>query len=197
MENLLHKGKNVLFFDLETTGFPKKDEPVDIIEIGMQFVPELGYSKDVETLSQLYSIDGIVPYDITMITGIKNHMLKGKPHISEHIDLIQDKVSRSDVIVAHNAPFDIRCLELIGVDFSGKRVFDTATHSRRMFPELGTHTMDSVCNFLGIENTSAHRAIHDVNAMIRIYSEITDMNKYPDKINELIKKHKNLSYLKK
>lgn len=43
------------------------------------------------------------------------------------VDLIQDKVSRSEVIVTHNAPFDIRCLELIEVNFLGKRIFDAAT----------------------------------------------------------------------
>lgn len=197
MENLLHKGENILFFDIETTGFPQKNKPVDIIEIGMQFVPNLGYSKDVETLSQLYSIEGIVPYDITMITGIKNHMIENKPHIREHIDLIQDKVLRSDVIVAHNAPFDIRCLELIGVDFTGKKIFDTATHSKRMFPELKSHTMGAMCEFLDVDNKAAHRAIQDVNAMIQIYAEITDLNKHPDKINALIDKHKSLSYIKK
>lgn len=196
MENLLHKGENILFFDIETTGFPKKNEPVDIIEVGMQFVPKLGYSKEVETLAQLYSIEGKVPYEITMITGIKNHMIEGKPHIREHIDLIQDKVLRADVIVAHNAPFDIRCLELIGVDFTGKEIFDTATHSRRMFPELTSHTMNSMCEFLGVDNKAAHRAIHDVNAMIQIYAEIADLNKYPEKIDSLIKKHKKLTYTK-
>lgn len=41
--------------------------------------------------------------------------------------LIQDKVSRSEVVVTHNALFDIRCLELIEVNFLGKRIFDTAT----------------------------------------------------------------------
>lgn len=197
MENLLHKGKNVLFFDIETTGFPKKDTPIDIIEIGMQFAPTLGYSKDIETLSQLYSIEGSIPYQITQITGIRNDMIQGKPHIFEHLELIKDKVKRADVIVAHNAPFDIRCLELIGVSFTDKEIFDTATHSKRMFPELASHTMSSMCSFLGINNKDAHRAIEDVNAMIQIYAEITDLNKYPEKINSLIEKHKKLTYTKK
>ncbi|GEK32072.1 hypothetical protein KZO01_23810 [Kurthia zopfii] len=197
MENLLHKGLNVLFFDIETTGFPKKNEPVDIIEIGMQYVPELGFSKEIETLDQLYSIDGIVPYEITEITGIKGSMLEGKPHIKEHLNLIQNTVSKSDVIVAHNAPFDIRCLELLGVNFADKEIFDTATHSKRMFPELPSHKMGAMCEFLGINNIAAHRAIHDVNAMIKVYSEIADFNKYPEKLEELIEKHKKLSYTKK
>lgn len=196
MQNLLHKGANVLFFDIETTGFPKKDTPIDIIEIGMQYVPELGYSKEVETLSQLYSIEGSIPYEITKITGIKNDMIQGMPHILDHLHLVQDKITRSDIVVAHNAPFDIRCLELIGIDFTGKEVFDTATHSKRMFPELNKHTMSSMCNFLGVNNEAAHRAIQDVNAMIQIYAEITDINKHPDKINALIEKHKKLTYTK-
>lgn len=196
MNRLLHKGKNILFFDIETVGFPKKDTPVGITEIGMKFVPELGFSKNIEELSQLYSINENVPYEITKITGITNSMLEGKPSISEHIDILQDKINRADVIVAHNAPFDIRCLELVGVDFEGKEIFDTATHSRRMFPKLPKHTMDSMCNYLEIKNGGSHRAIHDVNAMIKIYLDITNFEKYPKKLTELIKKHKKLSYTK-
>lgn len=197
MNNLLHKGKNILFLDIETTGIPKKDKPFDIIEVGMKFVHTLGYSKTIETLSQLYSAKVIIPYDVTMITGIKGSMLKGKPHISEHIKALQDRVDRADIIVAHNAPFDIRCLEGKGLDFTGKEVFDTSTHARRMFPELESHTMDSVCDYLNIKNHGAHRAIHDVNAMIKMYLDITDKSKYPYKIDELLKKHKKLTYTKK
>lgn len=197
MDNLLHKGENILFFDLETVGFPQKGKSIDIIEIGLQYVPNLGYSKEVETLAQLYSIEGKVPLEITNITGIKNSMLENKPHIREHLDLIKDIVNRATVIVAHNAPFDIRCLEGIGVNFAGKRVFDTSTHSKRMFPELDSHSMGAMCKFLGIENHGAHRAIQDVNAMIRIYAEITNLNKHGEKIEALIEKHKTLEYIKK
>lgn len=197
MQNLLHKGENILFFDLETVGFPQRGKPIDIIEIGMQYVPNLGYSKEVETLAQLYSIEGKIPFEITKITGIKNSMLENKPHIREHLDLIKDVVNRATVVVAHNAPFDIRCLEALGVDFAGKRVFDTSTHSKRMFPELESHSMGAMCKFLGIENNGAHRAIQDVNAMIRLYAEIADLNKHKDKIETLIQKHKTLEYIKK
>lgn len=197
MRSFLHKGKNIMFFDIETTGFPKKDTPIGIIEVGIKYVPELCFSKDVKELSQLYSVKGKVPYEITKITGIKGSMLKDKPHILDHKDIIQGFIDKSDIIVAHNAPFDIRCLELIGISFSGKEVFDTATHSRRMFPELKAHKMGSMCEHLEIENGGAHRAIHDVNAMIKIYLEITDLDKHRDKIKDLIKKHKKLTYTKK
>lgn len=198
INNLLHKGKDVLFLDIETTGFPTKYKPIDIIEVGMKFIPEMGYKRSMWYLSQLYSIgDNIVPYKITQITGITKGMLEGKPHISSHINALQKCVNKSDIVVAHNAPFDIRCLELTGVSFANKEVFDTATHSKRMFPEIKKHTMDSMCNYLGISNVDAHRAIHDVDAMIEIYLEITNQSKYPDKIKSLIKKHKKLTYTKK
>ena len=196
MTNLLHKGKNILFFDIDTVGFPKKDTPIGITEVGMKFVPALGFSKEIEELSQLYSINETVPYEITKITGITNAMLEGMPSILEHIELMQDKVNRADVIVAHNAPFDIRCLELVGMDFEGKEIFDTATHSRRMFPELPKHTMGDICNHLEIQNGGAHRAIHDVNAMIKIYLDVTDVDKHRKKLTELTKKHKKLTYTK-
>lgn len=197
MEDLLHKGKNVMFFDLETAGFPKKDEPIGIIELGLQYVPELGFSKDVTTISQLYSVKETIPFEITKITGINNTMLQDKPNIMEHFDTIQDIVNESEIIVAHNAPFDIRCLELIGISFKGKEVFDTKTHSKRMFPELISHKMGDVCSYLGVENNAAHRAIFDVNAMIQIYAQMTNFNLHEEKLEALLKKHKKLTYTKK
>lgn len=196
MEELIHKGKNILFFDIETVGFPRRGEPIGIIEVGMQYVPNLGFSKDVTTISQLYSFNGIIPYEITKITGITNEMVQNKPHISECFNLIQSLINESEVVVAHNAPFDIRCLELAGFDFTGKEVFDTKTHAKRMFPELSSHTMDSVCEHLGVNNKNAHRAISDVNAMIEMYSKMTDLNKERTKLEYLIEKHKKLSYTK-
>lgn len=197
MSKLMHSGKNILFFDLETSGFPKKDIPVDILELGMQYVPNLGFSKEIETVSQLYKPKDKIPLEITKITGIKETMLLNMPYFDEHLEMIQNKVHQSDVLVAHNAPFDIRCLELWGIDFKGKLIFDTATQSKRLIPHLESHTMGSLCNYFGIENNGAHRAIFDVNAMIKIYSKITDLNLYGKQIEELQKKHKILGYIKK
>lgn len=197
MSKLMHSGKNILFFDLETSGFPKKDTPVDILELGMQYVPKLGFSKNIETVSQLYKPKYKIPLEITKITGINETMLLDMPYFDKHLEMIQNKVDQSDVLVAHNAPFDIRCLELWGIDFEGKLIFDTATHSKRLIPHLESHTMGSLCNYFGIENNGTHRAIFDVNAMIKIYSKITDLNLYGKQIEELQKKHKILGYMKK
>lgn len=62
---------------------------------------------------------------------------------------------------------------------------------------LDKHTMSAMCNHLKVENGGAHRAIHDVNAMIKIYLETTDFNKYPSELNALIEKHTKLTYTKK
>lgn len=186
-----------MFFDLETAGFPKKDKPIGIVELGLQYVPNLGFSKDVTTISQLYSVEEEIPFEITQITGINNTMLKDKPNIMEHFDTIQNIVNESEIIVAHNAPFDIRCLELIGISFKGKEVFDTKTHSKRMFPELSSHRMGDVCKHLGVENNAAHRAIFDVNAMIKIYALMTNFNLYEERLEDLLNKHKKLTYTKK
>lgn len=195
--NLIHKGLNVLFFDIETTGFPTRYNPIDIIEVGMVLVPNLGSPESKnEVLSQLYSSPKGVPPNITKITGIDSSMLKGKPHISEHIDAIQNRVDRADILVAHNAPFDIRCLEAVGVNFIGKEVFDTATHAKRILPQLPNHTMSDVTAHLNIVNEDAHRAIYDVKAMVEAYLILTDKDKYGDEIKALTKKHKKLTYTK-
>lgn len=196
--NILHKNKNVLFLDIETTGLPTKEQDVDIIEVGIKFIKNIGIKNKSETLSQLYSINNnMLPTEITELTGITSNMLENKPHISEHIYSIQKRVDKADIIVAHNAPFDIKCLESKGLNFTGKEVFDTATNSRRLFPELPRHTMFAMCEFFDIINYSSHRAIHDVNAMIQIYLKITNKDLYNNKLQSLIQKHGKLTYTKK
>ena len=192
---LLHRGLNVMFFDIETTGFPQKDKPIDIIEVGIRFVENLGTeSAREEVLSQLYSAPLGVPKFITKLTGISETMVYGQPHITEHIQAIQNRVDRADILVAHNAPFDIRCLEEVGVSFEGKEVFDTSTNSKRLFPELAKHTMSSVCNHLNIINVDAHRALDDVDAMIEVYNELTNLDLRARQLAELTRKHKKLTY---
>lgn len=53
-----------------------------------------------------------------------------------------------------------------------------------------------MCEYLAVDNQDAHRAIHDVNAMIQIYLKITDFDLYPAELSTLMKKHKKLTYKK-
>ena len=194
---LLHKGLNVLFFDIETTGFPSKENPVDIIEVWMKFIPNLGSNEPSSTLSQLYCAPMGLPNHITRLTGITKEMIEDAPHISTSLHAIQKGVDLADILVAHNAPFDIRCLEQAGIVFSGKEIYDTSTNSRRMLPEIPKHSLSIVCNHLGIGNENAHRALDDVDSMIKVYLEISDTSKRKHRWNYLKSKNTRITYIKK
>jgi DNA polymerase III subunit epsilon len=104
------KTKLGAFLDLETTGLNYLS--AEIIEIAL--VP-FRYSSDgrifevLEPFNQLQQPKkGLIPEEITKITGITNEMVNG-----QQIDVarLKEIVSQSSIIVAHNANFDRRFAE--------------------------------------------------------------------------------------
>jgi DNA polymerase III subunit epsilon len=98
------------FLDLETTGLNYLS--AEIIEIAL--VP-FRYSSDgrifevLEPFNQLQQPKkGLIPEEITNITGITNEMVKG-----QQIDVakLREIVSQSSMVIAHNASFDRKFAE--------------------------------------------------------------------------------------
>jgi DNA polymerase III subunit epsilon len=68
-------------------------------------------------------------------------------------------------LIAHNASFDAGFLgtELAraGLEIPGHSVHDTLALSRRRLPALGSHRLDSVARYFGVDPSGAHRALAD------------------------------------
>ncbi len=62
--------------------------------------------------------------EITMITGISEDMLEGKPRWEDIRERVED-FTHDAVIVGHNVLFDIGMLETHGIDLTGHIVLDT------------------------------------------------------------------------
>jgi len=79
-----------------------------------------------------------------------------------------------DFLVAHNASFDRSvleyCLDFYGISFPVPRFECTVQCSRRKWPDLENHKLDTVSNFLGIDLTH-HEALSDALACAKIYLE--------------------------
>ena len=80
-------------------------------------------------------------------------------------------ILNDSIIVAHNALFDIGVLnevcDVYGLDHFKNRYLDTVNISRRVYPELRNHKLNTVCAYLNID-LSHHNAKSDSFACLMI-----------------------------
>lgn len=153
--------------DLETTGFSATRD--SIIEIGALHINE---TKIVDSYSTLVNSVKRIPAVITRITGIDASMLKNAPSPEQALEGFVDFVADKP-LVAHNASFDIGFLETairrhIGKAFRNQYAC-TMRLSRRCFPELANHKLETICKELDITNSNHHRALSDSYCSAEIY----------------------------
>jgi predicted DnaQ family exonuclease/DinG family helicase len=180
---------NFVVFDLETTGtdcyFDK------IIEIAA-----VRY-KDGEICSKfVHLIDPEIDIseNISIITGITNKDVKGKPKIEEvlpdFIEFVQDYP-----LVAHNISFDIgfinesikRADEILIL--GSKSFYDTLLLSQIFFPvEVSNHKLSTLTEFFGSGSENLHRAYNDCEAAGHLFLKIIEraMNSTDSVIKKLV-----------
>jgi predicted DnaQ family exonuclease/DinG family helicase len=152
-------------FDLETTG---TDCYLDrIIEIAA-----VRYTDGQITAKFSHLIDPgkSISEDISILTGIKNADLKGKPEIEDVLPDFVDFVGTSP-LVGHNIAFDmgflstnLQSLEKI-VILGSQAFYDTLILSQIFFPvEVPNHKLSSLNEYFGFNSDDLHRAYNDSEA---------------------------------
>ncbi len=75
-------------------------------------------------------------------------------------------------LVAHNSPFDEGCLraahEIFGMRYPEYRFFCTCRASRRAFPTLRNHKLNTVAQWVGHDLRNHHHALADAEACATI-----------------------------
>ena len=146
--------------DLETTG-GSADRGDAIIEIGAVRVAS---GRLAERFARLVNPGRRLPPFITRLTGITDAMLADQPDIrvaiAEFLTFAGD-----DVLVAHNARFDLPFLDAalrlaLGRAFHQPH-FCTLRLARRLLPNLRRRSLDSLAGHLGIPVVDRHRALGD------------------------------------
>lgn len=117
-------------------------------------------SKDGEESESYYYVDE----HITKLTGITNEMLEDTPEAAEVLPEFV-KFIGDDILVAHNANFDINFLyetmcKVIGQPLKNDFI-DTMRLSRKLFPASEHHRSCDVANNCGVPYENAHRALND------------------------------------
>lgn len=148
--------------DIETTGLDnEKDE---IIEIAA-----LRFSKGqvADKFQSFVKPSRQVPKFIQHLTRISADDLREAPSLDTVLKQLGDFVQEK-TIVGHNIGFDLGFInrQLINKNLSPLQntTWDTLELSRIYLPYTLDHSLNSVCNFMDIELTDAHRADADATA---------------------------------
>lgn len=149
-------------FDVETTGLSAVYDT--IIELAAVRVQEGEIVDRFESFANPHH-----PLSETTInlTGITDDMLKDAPEVE---DMLKDFAEwmGDDVLVAHNATFDIGFInqgfEKIGLEKVENPIIDTLELARFLLPQLKNHRLNTLCKHFNIELTQHHRAIYDAEA---------------------------------
>ena len=109
-------------------------------------------------------------FTFTSIHGISKEDVQDEREFVYYYDELA-KILQDALIVAHNAMFDLNVLnamcDVYGLDRFHNSYLDTVAVSRRVYPELYDHKLNTVCSYLSID-LSHHNAKSDAFACLMI-----------------------------
>jgi DNA polymerase-3 subunit epsilon len=148
-------------FDTETTGL-NPSEGDEIVQIGATRVLN-GKLLRQESFEQLVDPRRHMPRQAVEITGITPDMLRGQPAIEKVLPAFH-AFAADTILVAHNAAFDMRFLQLkeeaTGLRFD-QPVLDTLLLSAVVHPNQESHSLDAIAQRFGLINDGRHTALAD------------------------------------
>lgn len=128
----------------------------------------------IDEFTSLVNPDCEIPYFITGLTGIDNHMVRNAPKIAEIAHQIVN-FTKDQIFVAHSVNFDYHVikneLKDHGISFVRKKLC-TVRLSRRIFPGLASYSLGKLCSALDIPLRDRHRARGDAHATTLLFHKI-------------------------
>jgi DNA polymerase-3 subunit epsilon len=159
-------------FDTETTGLDPRGGD-EIIAIGAVRIVN-GRLLPEEVFDRLVDPRRGVPWEAVRVHGIQPEVLAGQPGIETVLRQFR-QFAEGTVLVAHNAAFDMRLLQLkeaaTGVRFVNP-VLDTMLLSAVLHPAQERHELESIAERLGIAVIGRHTALGDAMATAEVFLKL-------------------------
>jgi len=166
--------KREICFDTETTGF----DPMDgdrLVEIGCV---ELIDGRITDRQCHLYiNPERDVPQEAVDVHGLTTEYLSTMPIFKEIAQDFLDFIGEDSVLVAHNAPFDMKFvnfeLENIGLKPIQNQVIDTLVIAKQKFPGQ-KNNLDILCKRFNVDSSKRvkHGALLDAELLADGYIEL-------------------------
>ena len=158
--------QDYIVLDLEMTGLhPKKDV---ILEVG---AARIRGGKVEDTLSFFVRPGRTIDRVVTELTGITDEMVADGVSQEEALQRVVE-FTGTDVWVGHNIIFDYSFLKQQAVNQRipfEKQAVDTLRLARTFMREPQSKSLESLCKYLSIQRSCAHRALDDALATMELY----------------------------
>ena len=156
-------------FDTETTGL-NPTEGDQIIQIGAARIVNNKLLRQ-ESFEQLVDPGRHIPAASIPIHGITQAMVQGQPRIGEVLPAFH-VFAQDTVLVAHNAAFDMRFLQLqeasTGLSFH-QPVLDTLLLSAVVHPHQASHRLEAIAERFNITVLGRHTALGDAMVTAEVW----------------------------
>ncbi len=164
----------LIFLDIETTGLEEQDR-----------ICSLGIIAQGKTYYELIKSPRKVRPESSAIHHLTNEMLQDKKTFkeSEIYKVLQEYNSIDNVLIAHNAPFDIKMLQKEGIIWQGA-IVDTLKCVRHLIPECEQFSLQYLryeLKLYKLENSNlgitpqAHNALSDALHVKLLYEYLLEI----------------------
>jgi DNA polymerase-3 subunit epsilon len=152
--------------DIETTGGNSRNDRITEIAI---FVHD--GERVVAEYDTLINPECKIPYYISELTGIYDHMVANAPKFYQVAKKIVE-ITEGCTFVAHNAKFDYNFIrnefKSLGFDYT-KTTLCTVQLSRKLLPGHASYSLGKLTKDLGIDLHMRHRAGGDAAATVKLF----------------------------
>ena len=167
------KDATYVVFDVETTGLSaERDRLIEIAAVKVKNGAEIdsfeSYINPRRPISEL----------ITRLTSITDDDVKDAPFEEEVMTNFYNWLDEDDILVAHNAKFDLgfldKSFERLGLKNKNNASIDTLFISRAENKEAKRHGLSNLAKLYKVRLVQHHRAIYDTKATAEIFVKMLE-----------------------
>ena len=160
---------DAIAFDTETTGLDARI--AHVLQIGALRLKG-GRLDEADRFERLVNPGQPIPDIVTRVHGITDAMVAGAPPFKDVAEDLETFIGRS-ILIGYAIYYDLAVLEreygLAKRNWPGFRALDVRMLARLAAPALADHSLERLCEWLGIEIKGRHTAMGDAQAAARVF----------------------------